>query len=101
MIKVLTAYTNSGKVWEYKPSIYYNSEDHPSRPGAAILHIYGWMNYYTQDLLNRSDDISNKFNNELCIDAGGRNHGVDESVYINFTSIKDYLSEQGFLACQG
>ena len=33
----------------------------------------------------------------LCIDAGGRNYGVDESVYVNTQDLVNFLKQEGLL----
>ena len=33
----------------------------------------------------------------LCIDAGGRNYGVNESVYVNVEDLRTYLKQEGFM----
>lgn len=66
-----------------------------SKEGKKILQLMGPISYYIDDLVARAANIDS---NLLCIDMGGRNFGVDTSVYVDWSAIQASIREMTSLA---
>ncbi len=82
MVKI-TAFTESGKTFEKPLTI---------RQAVS----FGWPCEYHLDahFINSLRDSEER---RLCIDAGGRNHGVHESVYISRDEVFEFLKSAGIV----
>ena len=89
----LTAYTESGRTW--KKEVKVNSCPYPKVPAEYQIDFGGPIQYYlTGHFLEKLKTHPSK---RLCIDMGGRNHGVQESVYVSCEDILNLLREGGFI----
>ena len=66
--------------WPLKPYI------HEGQSG-SVLQLQGYISYYISDLQEPSEYLI------LCIDAGGRNFGVRESVYLDRKELMEVIKE--------
>lgn len=90
MIKV-KAFTDSGKTWELHPFIKVWREKY--RGGSKVLNFYGPAEYFLEDVLKWPLSSYEK----LCIDIGGTNFGVGESVFVTMSDIREFLVSQGIV----
>lgn len=84
--KQLRAFTESGKEWFYQPRV-------EELDGRLHLHIWGpiayWLDQYFLDSIRNTEETL------FCIDRGGRNHGVEEPVFIKVQDILALLAAYG------
>jgi len=57
--------------------------------GNKIIDLGGFARYYLDDIYKDGDDIA--LVDDICIDAAGRNHGVNGSIWIDKESIQELL----------
>ncbi len=89
----IKAFTESReRTWTHTLSI----RDSTYTPGGKVLSInppnigYNLDDYFLSLFEFPRDD-------KFCVDAGGRNYGVNESVYISTDDITTYLKQEGFI----
>lgn len=91
---MLKAYTDSGKTWDLHLQLRkieaYHSGAEPSKellPERWTILFWGPCEYNLEDFL----DVRHSTTDKWGLDAGGRNFGVEETVWINYSEACEEL----------